>query len=431
MSDFSRVVADNADWLFRFVRTLTKSDHAAEEVVQETFFRAYKNYSGYTNQGKERAWLKTIARNVAYRYYNLGKRMVFLSLDGEDSGDLADILPDYAPQPEEQIIRDEFVAQLLSLVDKLPERQRMIVTYRYLNNLSIEETAQSMGLPKNTVKSNAHYGLSSLRKQLGITPDQTKKGASSMKKQLECMNFYGELFQYAKGYLDSELRGAIEQHTKDCSQCENIVGALKAIMPYLETELDGDEHDNYYFINFMTAHGCLAFTGYSNIFSPEQVKYYNDMFEKSGGKITDENGFINNGQDADSKKLSSYTNDGGKVEFEVVESDRFPNHVRIIQKTMPKVSPVHWTHGVNLRVSEHGHVIRQSKEAPNLFNGYAANNLGKASKCGIFIPLPDDANNIRIKKGSGVLELEGYKFAYSQRFTAEYERMELEFTFNK
>jgi len=74
--------------------------------------------------------------------------------------------------------------------------------------------------------------------------------------------------------------------------------------------------------------------------------------------------------------------------------------------------------------------ITKSSDAPGLYVGHQLNNLGKAAKCGLFTFLPEGATNIRIKKGSGVLDLPGAKFAYSQRYTSEDERIDLSFTFN-
>jgi hypothetical protein len=75
--------------------------------------------------------------------------------------------------------------------------------------------------------------------------------------------------------------------------------------------------------------------------------------------------------------------------------------------------------------------ITQSKDAPNLYEGYHGENPMGGGIMGLFVHIEDSATNIRIKQGSGVLELDSQKFAYSQRITAEDERIRLSFTYNK
>jgi RNA polymerase sigma-70 factor (ECF subfamily) len=166
------------------VRTLVKTDFVAEDVVQETFYRAYKSYDGYDEQGKIRAWLKTIARNAVFKHYNANKtgETICVSIDDQDSP-LHNIIISNDLLPEEKVIHDELVSDIFGAISKLPEQQRMAVTYRYVEDLSIAETAQIMGLSANTVKSNAHYGLQAIRKQMGVTlkENKTQKGVAIMK----------------------------------------------------------------------------------------------------------------------------------------------------------------------------------------------------------------------------------------------------------
>lgn len=65
---FDNIVANNQGWLLRYVKKIVGNEAAAEDIVQETFIRAYKAYDGYQETGRLRQWLRTIARNVALRY---------------------------------------------------------------------------------------------------------------------------------------------------------------------------------------------------------------------------------------------------------------------------------------------------------------------------------------------------------------------------
>jgi len=330
--------------------------------------------------------------------------------------------------PDEKVARDEFINDVLRLIANLPEQQRAAVTYRYARNLSVAETSRIMGLPEGTVKSNASYGLKALRKQLGIeikTNKTSKKGAAKMK---SCTDIYGMLFEYAKGYLTQDERAEIQTHIAACDDCAKIVNALTALWPYLQREFGQEGHDNYFNVTFEINDGVsLQYVGFSNEFTKKQVKDVNETLVKNNGKIPEWQTIIDCGHDADIEQLSEYCNEGGKIEFEIQKNT--PTNVRVIHKSMPRLYETHWIYSVFMH-NDYTY-IKQSKDAPNLYQGYISNYLGKASKCGMFAYIEDGATNIRIKKGSGVLDLDGYKFAYSARFTTEDEKIDLSFTYNK
>ena len=421
--DFSQIVKDNTAWLYRYTRGLVKSDHAAEEVTQETFYRAYKGYSGYIDTGKERAWLRMIAKNAAFRYYNKENKAIFISMDDEDRP-LINMLVSGELSPEEQVVRDDLVRRILQLIAKLPEQQRLAVTYRYANNFSIAETARIMGLPEGTVKSNASYGLRTLRKQLGVEiKANNKKGASKMTK---CTDIYGVLFEYAKGFLAKEERTDVKAHITACKDCSKIVKGLTAIWPYLQKEFNAEGYMNYFCINFMDGKCNVAYAGFNCEIPKENVEAANAILTENNGMIPENMGFGDCGHDSSSELLSVYTNNGGKVGYELKEGKEYHN-TRVVFKTIPRVYESLWIYTSLTDKQE----IKKSKDAPNLYTGSTQNYLGADAKCGLFIFIDEGATNIRIKKGSGVLELDGQTFAYSQRFTTEDEAIHLSFTFNK
>lgn len=59
-TQFEEVVLNNYHWFMRYVISIIKDQHAAEDIVQEVFIRAYKNYDAYEENGKLRRWLSII-----------------------------------------------------------------------------------------------------------------------------------------------------------------------------------------------------------------------------------------------------------------------------------------------------------------------------------------------------------------------------------
>lgn len=76
MSEFERVFRENRDYVFKYLMKLSRNAAVAEELTQETFFRAYMNYSALRDKTKVSIWLCQIAKNAYYAQYNEKKRTV-------------------------------------------------------------------------------------------------------------------------------------------------------------------------------------------------------------------------------------------------------------------------------------------------------------------------------------------------------------------
>ena len=408
--------------MFRYARTFAKTDFAAEDIVQETFYRAYKSYDGYDERDKIRAWLKTIARNAVFKHYNANKtgEVICVSIDDQDNP-LHNIVVSNDLLPEEKVLHDELVSDIFNAISKLPEQQRMTVTYRYVEDLSIAKTAQIMGLPVNTVKSNAHYGLQAIRRQMGVSfkENKIKKGVTYMK---TCIEYYGLLFQYAKGYFCKSERANIKDHIAVCAECAVIANGLTALLPHLEKDFYKSGYNSYYKIAFQLNKGVVEYTNNRMELQKNVVDEANEVLANDG----DLSGFFGMGHGSHMKLLSVYTNEGGKIEF--VEESNPPN-MKATYTKIPKIYEDCCLYSAYFNSRDMR--IVQSKDAPNLYEGHHGENPMGGGIMGLFVHIEDNATNIRIKQGSGVLELDSQKFAYSQRITAEDERIRLSFTYNK
>jgi RNA polymerase sigma-70 factor (ECF subfamily) len=106
-----------------------------------------------------RPWILRIVSNEAKnRRRSLGRRERLTVRLAQDRGS-----GDAAPSPEAAALGTEDRQELLSALDGLPERERLVVTYRYLLELSEAETARALGIRPGTVKSRLSRGLGRLR----------------------------------------------------------------------------------------------------------------------------------------------------------------------------------------------------------------------------------------------------------------------------
>jgi RNA polymerase sigma-70 factor (ECF subfamily) len=139
--------------LFGFARRSLNSTESAEDVVQETFSRAWRSRSRFDpSLGSLRTWLFTIERRVILDVSsNQMKTKTFL-LDEDNQ-----------PSSEDHVEKAILGWQMESALKRLNPEHRMVVTELYFNGRSGKEVAELFGLPEGTVRSRAFYALRMLR----------------------------------------------------------------------------------------------------------------------------------------------------------------------------------------------------------------------------------------------------------------------------
>lgn len=145
--------------VYRFLYYRTRSVTVAEDLTSETFFRALRSMTGFRWQGKDfGAWLMTIARNLATDHFKAGRTR--LELTTEDMS-----LHDDATEGPESVVLAELTNEiLLDSLAKLPDEQRDCIVMRFLQGLSIAETAAVLGRSDGAVKQLQLRGIRNLAK---------------------------------------------------------------------------------------------------------------------------------------------------------------------------------------------------------------------------------------------------------------------------
>src|SRR4051812_35650548 len=132
--------------LFRIIRSVVTDDAEAEDVLQETWVRAYEHLDQFEGRASFATWATRIAYHEALARVRMGKRWTPME-DPEGQ-----IMPEVnrrqtSPEsPEAQAIRGELGRTLQSAVDTLPEGYRTVFVLREVEQLSTNETAESLGL---------------------------------------------------------------------------------------------------------------------------------------------------------------------------------------------------------------------------------------------------------------------------------------------
>ena len=134
----------------------------ADDAVQEAFVKAYAALDRYRGDAPFRPWLLRIVANEARNRRRAERRRAALPvrLEVNETASSSGVA---APSPEEEAISAERRTALLGAIEALPERDRRVVTCRYLLELSEIETATVLALPRGTVKSRLSRALQRLR----------------------------------------------------------------------------------------------------------------------------------------------------------------------------------------------------------------------------------------------------------------------------
>ncbi len=170
---FNALYARHEGALFRFVRRLLGSALVAQadEVFQDTWLRIVSARDSFSPQGAAwRTWAFTIAHNVAMDRLRVSGREIGVDTpeDGSDPLDWLQPAIDMAhPSAEDVAFWRAAGQQLLTCLDALPDAQRAAFLLHHEDGAEVEDLAQRLGLPFETVKSRLRYALQKLRGCMG------------------------------------------------------------------------------------------------------------------------------------------------------------------------------------------------------------------------------------------------------------------------
>jgi RNA polymerase sigma-70 factor (ECF subfamily) len=155
--DFQETVMPHLDAAYNLARWLTRNDQAAEDMVQESFVRAFKSFGGYRG-GDARAWILAIVRNTCYTWLAKNKAHA-PAVEFNDEIETAD---SEAIDPAVLAERGADGEAVRAAIDGLPPEFREAVVLRELEGLSYREISAVLSVPIGTVMSR----LSRARKWL-------------------------------------------------------------------------------------------------------------------------------------------------------------------------------------------------------------------------------------------------------------------------
>ena len=158
------IITANNRKLYRLARGILRNDGEAEDVVQETYVRAFTHLEDFRGDSSVATWLARIAMNEALG--RLRHRRPGVEWSSLPEGALeAQIIqfPLVSTDPEKSMAQREIQRVVEQAIDELPEGFRLVFITRVIEGMNVEETAEILGLKPETVKTRLHRARNLLR----------------------------------------------------------------------------------------------------------------------------------------------------------------------------------------------------------------------------------------------------------------------------
>jgi RNA polymerase sigma factor (sigma-70 family) len=155
LARFQRDIVPQLDAAYNFARFLSRDADAAQDIVQETFLRAYRSFEGYQG-GDARAWIFAIVRNCYLNWLIDRRRKMRVETDIHGNGTKDDAAYDVASEddnPEVSLLRRTESDAVRLVLGKLPRALREMLVLRELEGLSYRQIAEIAAVPIGTVMS--------------------------------------------------------------------------------------------------------------------------------------------------------------------------------------------------------------------------------------------------------------------------------------
>lgn len=162
--------------LFRVARSILKDDCRAEDVLQEAYLDAYRHVAAFRGQSSVTTWLTRIVINRALMDLRKHRRdRVVVPFDGHDDEREPmepQMVDDRIESPSDATLRAEVRRLIEHRLDDLPVAFRTVFILREVEDLSVEETAECLGIPPATVRTRLFRARALLRAALAQDLDQ-------------------------------------------------------------------------------------------------------------------------------------------------------------------------------------------------------------------------------------------------------------------
>lgn len=165
---FKQIMTKYHGPIFAMVYRMVHIREEAEDLVQETFIKAFNSLNSFNEAYAFSTWLYKIAVNNCIDYFRK-KRLRTFPLENPiqaKEGEIKRDFPDIETTPENRMISDEKTSKIENAINRLPEKYRIAIELRHKDDKSYEEIADILKIPLGTVKARIFRAREMLKKEL-------------------------------------------------------------------------------------------------------------------------------------------------------------------------------------------------------------------------------------------------------------------------
>ncbi|MDW8338137.1 MAG: sigma-70 family RNA polymerase sigma factor [Thermoleophilia bacterium] len=235
--DLAALAPSLAPRLFRFARSLTRDETAAEDLVQETFARALERAPSYRGEASPEAWLRRILHNLAVDRSRRLERETLVAEVGELEVEERWRDDSYTVDPAVVAARAETREELEDALVRLPFDQRVAVVLHDIEGWTVKEIADAVGIGLAAAKQRLRRGRMALVSALARGAERREALAGV---PLRCWDARRLVSDYLDGELAAKERRALERHLETCPTCPPLYTSLVGVRDALGALRDPD-----------------------------------------------------------------------------------------------------------------------------------------------------------------------------------------------
>jgi RNA polymerase sigma-70 factor (ECF subfamily) len=152
---FRGLVAKYQQRLYHVIRNRVASHEDADDVLQNTFLKVFKNISAFEGRSGLFTWMYSIAANEVNNHHKKSKRLKVEALDGKDYY-----------QAEAYVNTAGLEKKIEAIISHLPSRQQMVFRMRYYDELTYKEIASLLDLTEGALKASFHHAVKKIEQEL-------------------------------------------------------------------------------------------------------------------------------------------------------------------------------------------------------------------------------------------------------------------------
>jgi RNA polymerase sigma-70 factor (ECF subfamily) len=157
---FSKLVNTYQERLYWHVRRIVIDHDDADDVLQNTFIKVFKNLDNFREDSQLYTWLYRIATNESISFLKKQRKHIFVSMD-----DVAHSLSSKL-EADPQLSGDAIQLKLQQAILKLPNKQRLVFNMKYFEELKYEEMSEVLGTSVGALKASYHHAVKKIEAEL-------------------------------------------------------------------------------------------------------------------------------------------------------------------------------------------------------------------------------------------------------------------------